>query len=121
MALTLSRKFGLTLGVLLALQAIYTAYFGMFEPGLHRTLAFGACILAAVSIRPLAARLETPTPLKLALCWTIDIVLLAIIAQKSASTYRPAVSKMPARALYRVSTHPKNTPASALKLKRMAF
>jgi TRAP transporter 4TM/12TM fusion protein len=79
MALTLSRKFGLTLGVLLALQAIYTAYFGMFEPGLHRTLAFGACILAAVSIRPLAARLETPTPLKLALCWTIDIVLLAII------------------------------------------
>ena len=79
MALTLSRKFGLTLGVLLALQAIYTAYSGMFEPGLHRTLAFGACILAAVSIRPLAARLDTATPLKLAFCWTVDIVLLAII------------------------------------------
>lgn len=79
MALTLSRKIGWTLGVILALLAIYTAYFGMFDPGLHRPLAFGACILATVSVRPLAARLESPTPLKTALCWTIDIFLLAVI------------------------------------------
>ncbi|WP_088625811.1 TRAP transporter fused permease subunit [Oceanicola sp. 22II-s10i] len=80
MALSFSRRIGLAVGFLLAVQAIYTAYFGMFEPGLHRTLAFGACILAAVAVKPLAARLANPTPLKSALCWTVDVVLLAIIA-----------------------------------------
>lgn len=79
MALKLSRRVGLALGALLALQAIYTAYYGMFDPGLHRPLAFAACILAAMAVKPLAARLATPTPLKLALCWTVDIILLAII------------------------------------------
>ncbi len=79
MALMLSRRVGLALGVLLALQAIYTAYYGMFDPGLHRPLAFAACILAAMAVKPLAARLTNPTPMKLALCWTIDIVLLGII------------------------------------------
>ncbi|MWB76646.1 TRAP transporter fused permease subunit [Pseudooceanicola sp. 216_PA32_1] len=79
MSLTLSRKIALALGLLLSLQAIYTAYFGMFEPGLHRTLAFGACILTAVLFRPLAARLSNPTPLKTALAWLVDVVLLVII------------------------------------------
>lgn len=79
MTLSLSRKIGLALGVLLAVQAIYTAYFGMFEPGLHRTLAFGACILTAVLFRPLAARINDPTPGRIALCWAIDAALLAII------------------------------------------
>lgn len=77
--LSLSRRVGLTLGFVMAVSAIYTAYFGMFEPGLHRTLAFGTCILAAVLFRPLAARLAEPTPLKTALCWLVDIVLLGII------------------------------------------
>ncbi|ASM74143.1 MULTISPECIES: TRAP transporter permease [Roseobacteraceae] len=79
MVLTLSRKIGLMLGALLALQAIYTAYFGMFDPGLHRPIAFGVCILAAVLFKPLAARLANPTLGKVALCWTIDTAVLVVI------------------------------------------
>ena len=79
MALSLSRRIGLFIGFVMALQAIYTAYYGMFDPALHRTLAFGACILAAVLYRPLAARLEHPSALKTALAWAFDALLLAII------------------------------------------
>ncbi len=79
MTLKLSRRIGLALGVLLSLQAIYTAYYGMFDPGLHRPIAFGLCILAAVMFKPLAARLSAPTPAKVAICWIIDIILLGIV------------------------------------------
>lgn len=79
MAIALSRRLGLLVGVLLGLQAIYTAYYGMFDPGVHRPIVFGACILAAMAVRPLAARLANPTPVKLMLCWTVDLVLLAIV------------------------------------------
>ena len=38
MAFLVSRRIGLALGFVLAVQAIYSAYFGLFEPGLHRTI-----------------------------------------------------------------------------------
>lgn len=79
MAFTLSRRIGLVFGFVLAVLAIYSAYFGLFEPGLHRTIVFGACVLAAVAVRPLAMRLTNPSPAKVLLAWSFDFILLAII------------------------------------------
>lgn len=79
MLAALSGRIGVVLGFMLALQAIWTAYVGMYDPSLHRTVAFGACVLATVLFQPLAVRMGVLSKLGLAACWTIDVVLLGVI------------------------------------------
>lgn len=74
-----SKRAALALGVALAIQAIWTASQGTFDPAYHRTIVFGLCALALVLRQPLAARIGARGGVA-ALCWLVDIALIGAIA-----------------------------------------
>ncbi|MEC9434441.1 MAG: TRAP transporter fused permease subunit [Pseudomonadota bacterium] len=78
MSVAWAARIGLALGVVLAIQAIWTASQGMFDPALHRTVVFGLCALCVVARRPLAARAEGRPGLA-ALFWAVDAALVGAI------------------------------------------
>ena len=63
----------------MALQTIYTGYFGPFEPTLHRGLTLGICALAAAFAAPLALRYRDGPGRRRAAAWAWDIVLVGIV------------------------------------------
>ena len=63
----------------MALQTIYTGYFGPFEPTLHRGLALGLCTVAAAFAAPLALRYRDGTGRRRAAAWAWDILLVGIV------------------------------------------
>lgn len=79
MAVKWVTRAGLGLGFLLAIQALWVSYHGLYDPGWHRPLAFGVCILAAVLVNPLVARVNPESAAARALCWAVDGVILALI------------------------------------------
>jgi TRAP transporter 4TM/12TM fusion protein len=54
-AASVPRAIALVLGVGIALQSIYTAYFGVFDPTLHRPIVTMICLLIAIVYRAHAA------------------------------------------------------------------
>ena len=51
-----ARGAALVIGFGIAIQTIYTSYFGVWDPAFHRPLATLACIVVAVLINPMALR-----------------------------------------------------------------
>ncbi|MEZ5728576.1 MAG: TRAP transporter fused permease subunit [Burkholderiaceae bacterium] len=64
----------------LALQTIYVAYFGGWEPRYHRAVALFVCILIGLGTMPLADRLPARGPAVRALGWVADAAMLAVAA-----------------------------------------
>ena len=60
-------------------QSIYTAFFGVWDPLIHRPLIMAAGILAALLLNPLVNKYPTDRTAKKVLFWSIDLVMLAII------------------------------------------
>ena len=79
MAEIMARRAALALGFALAIQALWTASMGMFDPAWHRTLVFGLCALAVVLHRPLAVRAGL-RGVAAAGAWAVDAALIAAIA-----------------------------------------
>jgi len=79
MAVTWAHRAAFVLGFALAIQALWTASQGMYDPGLHRTLVFGICALAVVLGDPLARRMRL-TGAAAALAWLVDAALIVAIA-----------------------------------------
>jgi TRAP transporter 4TM/12TM fusion protein len=69
----------ITVTVGISLQSIYTAFFGVWDPLIHRPLIMGAGVLAALLMNPLVKKYPTESTAKKVLFWTIDLVMLAII------------------------------------------
>ncbi|MCO6188493.1 TRAP transporter fused permease subunit [Rhizobium sp. L1K21] len=74
-----ANRTAIALGLALAVQAIWTSYVGMYDPGLHRTLVFGLCALAVVLANPLASRMKL-SGFPAAAAWMADAVLIGAIA-----------------------------------------
>lgn len=75
-----ARRVALALGFALAIQALWTAFQGTFDPAYHRTLVFGLCALAVVLHRPLATQIKgASSPLRAA-AWAVDAAVIAAIA-----------------------------------------
>src|SRR4051812_13108416 len=74
-----ARSVALVIGFGIALQTIYTSYFGVWDPAFHRPLATLACIVAAVLTNPLTLRVAPHQPQQ-TLAWLIDVLLLAVVA-----------------------------------------
>jgi TRAP transporter 4TM/12TM fusion protein len=74
-----ARGAALVIGFGIAVQTIYTSYFGVWDPAFHRPLATLACIIAAVLVNPLALRV-TPRQPQQTLAWVLDLALLALVA-----------------------------------------
>lgn len=74
----LARRLALVLGLGLALQALWTASQGMYDPALQRVLVFAACALAVVLKNPLAVRLAWTGPLAL-VAWVVDAVVVGAL------------------------------------------
>lgn len=68
---------GAVLGFALALLALYTSGFGLFDPGLHRALAMSAAAVAVLVLYPL--RLGVPDRTG-TVGGVIDLILLAVLA-----------------------------------------
>ena len=64
----------------LALQALWTAYFGTFNPAYHRTIVFALCALCVVLHRPLATQIGTDRPGARGAAWLVDMAIVAVIA-----------------------------------------
>jgi TRAP transporter 4TM/12TM fusion protein len=64
-----------TIGLFLALLAIYTAAFGLFNDVFHRGLVLGLSAIAIVLAEPLAARRADATRHARALLWSVDIAM----------------------------------------------
>ena len=79
MSISWAARIGLALGFVLALQALWTSYFGMFDPAWHRTVVFGVCILAAVLLNPLSRRVGASSAGARALCWAVDAALVGVV------------------------------------------
>ncbi|MFV0473437.1 MAG: TRAP transporter permease [Pikeienuella sp.] len=77
MATWVSRA-ALALGFALAVQAIWTASQGTFNPTYHRTIVFALCALALVLHRPLAVRLGAHGALAAA-AWAVDVAVVGVI------------------------------------------
>ncbi len=73
-------RVALLIGFALALQALWTAYMGTFDPAYHRTIVFGLCALAVVLHQPLAERLAVASLLLRGVAWLVDIAVVALIA-----------------------------------------
>ena len=72
------RMIGLVVAAAIALHAIYVAFVGQYvSPELIRAGAMFACALIVIFTSPLAANLKVTAPLLVALCWAIDLALLA--------------------------------------------
>ncbi|MBT6611955.1 MAG: TRAP transporter large permease subunit, partial [Deltaproteobacteria bacterium] len=69
----------ITITVGISLQSIYTAFFGVWDPLMHRPLIMGAGVLAAMLMNLLVKKYPTDSTAKQVLFWTIDLVMLAII------------------------------------------
>ena len=67
---------GLALGLLIALQTVYTAYFGVFDPALHRPIVTGLCVLAAVLTYASTEAAKGPRGWY---AWVYDVVLVALV------------------------------------------
>lgn len=80
MAEAWARRVALSIGGALALQALWTAYSGTFDPAYHRTIVFGLCALALVMQRPLAIRIEGTSGLLRGGAWAVDTVVVLAIA-----------------------------------------
>lgn len=63
----------------LALQAVWTAYYGTFNPAYHRTIVFGLCALCVVLHRPLATQIRSDRTIWKAAAWLVDAVAVAAI------------------------------------------
>ncbi|WP_416898508.1 MAG: TRAP transporter permease [Minwuia sp.] len=72
------RMVGLAAAALIAAHAIYVAYAGQYvSPEMIRAGAMFTCALIVVCTSPLAANLGLKAPLLVALCWIVDLALLA--------------------------------------------
>jgi len=72
------RWIGLAAAVAIAVHAIYVAFAGQYvSPELIRAGAMFTCALIVVFTSPLAANLRLKAPALVALCWIIDLTLLA--------------------------------------------
>jgi len=69
----------LTLAVGLAVQAIYVAYFGGWEPSIHRAIALFVCTVIVIGIQPLISVYPTQNKLRAALYWAVDAAMAAIM------------------------------------------
>lgn len=76
--ITFTRQLGALLALALALQAIYVAYFGGWEPTIHRSVALFVCIAIVIAVTPLAGRYPDHHPLLRAVYWMIDGGMLAV-------------------------------------------
>lgn len=56
----------------LALQTLWTAYFGAFNPAYHRTILFALCALCVVLHRPLATQIRSGHRALVAAAWMVD-------------------------------------------------
>lgn len=74
-----TRRAGMVIAAALSLAALYTAKQGVFDPALMRGAAVALCALVTVLCRPLAARIETRSPVIRALCWAVDLAAVAAI------------------------------------------
>jgi len=72
------RKVGLAVAVGMALHAIYVAYFGGWEPSIHRAAALFACIVIVTLTAPLATLQPNHPRLLRGLYWLIDLGILAV-------------------------------------------
>ncbi|QIE56610.1 TRAP transporter fused permease subunit [Pikeienuella piscinae] len=77
-ALRAARAASLTIGFALAVQSLYTAYFGVWEPWFHRSLVTLFSVAAVTLSVPLAARVRTQSRLTPALCWLVDALMIVI-------------------------------------------
>lgn len=68
----------MVLAGLLAVHAIYIAWFGGWEPSIHRSVVLFLCVVVVAGVHPLASSFpEHPAPLR-ALCWLVDAILVGI-------------------------------------------
>ncbi|MEE8395052.1 MAG: TRAP transporter fused permease subunit [bacterium] len=65
------------IGSALALLALYTAGFGLFDPIYHRSLVMGASSVLVLLAEPLASKFRPRDRRVVALLWGIDVVLVA--------------------------------------------
>ena len=70
----------LTLAVALAVQAIYVAYFGGWEPSIHRAVALFVCTVIVIGVQPLISVYPTENKWLAFLYWKIDLAMVAIMA-----------------------------------------
>lgn len=73
------RRFGLAIGVVLAVISIYTSLFGIFDPSYQRPVTFAVCILVVVFVKPMVVMYPVRHPALKALLWLIDAMLVGII------------------------------------------
>jgi TRAP transporter 4TM/12TM fusion protein len=72
------RMLGLVVAALIAMHAIYVAFVGQYvSPELIRAGAMFTCALIVICTSPLAANLKLSAPLLVAVCWVVDLALLA--------------------------------------------
>lgn len=70
----------LGLGLGLALQALYTTYWGVWEPRYHRPLAVLACIAIVILSMPLVKSAGARSRFPASLLWAVDAAMLAVSA-----------------------------------------
>jgi TRAP transporter 4TM/12TM fusion protein len=63
----------------LSLQSIYTSYFGLWEPRVHRSLAVMFCAIIVTFVYPLARIYQPQRKMIIAICWLVDFILVAIV------------------------------------------
>jgi TRAP transporter 4TM/12TM fusion protein len=64
----------------LSLQSIYTAYFGVWEPRIHRSLAVMVCAIIVIFVFPLVRIYQPKNSLLRVSCWVVDFILAGIVA-----------------------------------------
>lgn len=74
------RNIALVLAAGLAAQSIYVAYFGGWEPSIHRSIALFACVLIVMGTSPLVQVLSAESKALRGLYWTIDFALIGATA-----------------------------------------
>lgn len=70
-------KLGAGVAIGIALQTVYTAYFGMFEPSLHRGAIIGAAAATLLLLKPAGAGRRGAAA---ALWWGVDLAMLMLLA-----------------------------------------
>ena len=63
----------------IAVQSIYTAFFGVWDPLIHRPMLMAAGAFAALLLNPLVEKYPTDRTTKKVLFWVIDLAMLAVI------------------------------------------
>ena len=74
------RMIALTLAAGLALQSVYVAYFGGWEPSIHRSIALFVCVIIVIGTSPLVQSVPVQGKVFRVLLWGIDFLLAGITA-----------------------------------------